>query len=172
MSEATMKTSASNSAEAVPATSTKKRSRGASPSARSTAYLRRQGFIVTKVEQKIHMPKSPFPVTRDAFGFGDLLIAKPGFGAALVQVTDASSITHRINKINGIAHDPDSEKQIKEAIFANIHARKWLESGNRIFVHGWSKKGPRGARKVWTVIEREICLKGLRKSESKGSESE
>ena len=71
------------------------------PSARSTQYPLKLGFIVAPVEKVIHMPTAPFPFKRDAFGFGDLLIARPGFGAALVQVTDSTHVSHRVKKICG-----------------------------------------------------------------------
>jgi hypothetical protein len=132
---------------------------GVSPTSRSLKHLRDNGFIATKVEQVLHMPGRPFPMKRDAFGFGDLLIAgPPGYGAGLVQVTDSSSITHRIKKIQGIAKDLTDEKQVKEAIAANENAIKWLTSGNHIMVHGWAKRGPRGKRKRWTLDERHIVL--------------
>lgn len=126
------------------------------PSARSTQWLRKNGFIVAKVEQIIHMPNAPFPLKRDAFYFGDLLIAQKGFGAALVQVTSSDHVSHRVNKINGIPQDPKDERCVRETELAHSYARIWLASGNRIFVHGWAKRGPRGAKKKWTLTEMEI----------------
>jgi len=119
-------------------------------------YYRKLGFIVARVEQTVHMPAAPFPMKRDAFGFGDLLITKPGFGAALVQVTDASSVSARINKIRGIPKNLDDLKQLKEAEHAYKNAKIWLQGPNRIFVHGWRKGRPRGKRKTWTLTEHEI----------------
>ena len=121
-------------------------------------YFRNNGFIVARVEQMLHIPGAPFPRKIDAFGFGDLLIAKPGFGAALVQVTSSDHISHRVNKINGIPEDPRDEKSRNEAELAHHYSRIWLRSGNRVFVHGWAKRGARGKRKKWTLAEREIVL--------------
>lgn len=125
----------------------------ASPTARSTEYLREHGFIVTKVEQVL---PGPYAIKKDAFGFGDLLIARRGFGAALVQVTDTSNVGHRVNKILGIADDKRDPKNITDALKAKFYAEAWLQSGNRIFVHGWALRGPRGQEKVWTLREIEI----------------
>jgi hypothetical protein len=121
-------------------------------------HFKKAGFIVARVEQRLHMPGQPFPVTRDAFGFADLLIAKGGYGAALVQVTATGDMNRRIAKIGGSPADASDEKQTALAKIAHINATIWLQSGNRIFVHGWAKRGKRGVRKVWTLTEREIKL--------------
>ena len=128
---------------------------------RSANKLRKDGFIVANVEKWIPIPGKAFKVTRDAFGFGDLLIAGPnGWGAALVQVTDSSSITARIKKIQGIAKDTQDLKQVKDALAANENAVAWLRAGNRIFVHGWGKyKLARGGKACrWRCNEIEITL--------------
>jgi len=93
------------------------------------------------------MPKSPFPITKDAFGFGDLLAAKnqtTRMGAAmptiaLVQVTSGSH------------HDARKDKILAEPL-----AQKWKDAGGVILLHSWSKKGPRGKRKTWTLREEVI----------------
>lgn len=118
------------------------------PTARSLALLRERGFLVAKVEQRLPIP-GKF-VTRDCFGFGDLLIAgyerhKAGFEnlavsiIALVQVTSTSNLAARERKIRGLQKAAD-----------------WLRIGGIILLHGWSKKGKRGARKTWQVTERRI----------------
>lgn len=141
---------------------TVKRRKPQSMTVRSTKYLRDRGFVVAKVEQKIHMPLSPFPVTRDAFGFGDLLVAHPAVGIALIQVTTASSnFNKRIRKIQGFAADPDDEKEVEQARAARDNAEVWILSRGKIFVHGWGKKGPRGQKKTWQLVEREITLGDL-----------
>ena len=121
------------------------------PTQRSTHYLRDNGFIVCRVEQRLHMPKSPFPITKDAFGFGDLLaayaapdIVSPYFDAAdpkpsmivLVQVTSGSNHNAR-----------------KEKIAAEPLAAKWKKAGGMILLHSWAKRGPRGKKKRWTLRE-------------------
>jgi hypothetical protein len=107
------------------------------PSARSTKWLKDRGYIVARVEQRLPIPG--MFVTRDAFGFGDLLAARPGNGIFLVQVTSTSNLNAREKKA----------RQIPELW-------TWLKSGGQFWLHGWSKKGPRGKRKVWTLTERLI----------------
>jgi hypothetical protein len=104
------------------------------PSARSTKYLRALGFIVARVEQRLPIP-GKF-VTRDAFNFGDLLVAKPNYGVALVQVTSRSNMNARERKA----------REIPEL-------KVWLDSGGKFLLHGWGKKGPRGKRKKWAMRE-------------------
>jgi hypothetical protein len=119
------------------------------PTARSMKYFRDQKVPCCRVEQRLPIP-GKF-VTKDAFGFGDLLVlgylhyadvVGPHFreaGISLIQVTSTANLNAREEKIRGIP----------EAVM-------WAESGGRIFLQGWSKKGPRGKRKVWTLTEREI----------------
>lgn len=98
-----------------------------SPTSRSTAWLRKRGFSVCKVEQRLPIP-GKF-VTRDAFNVGDLLAMKEGFGIALVQVTSddtGGNLTARIRKIIGI---PET--------------RAWLAAGGRILAQAWGRRGPR-----------------------------
>jgi hypothetical protein len=99
------------------------------------------GFIVAKVEQRVPIPG--MFVTRDAFNCGDLLIAKPGWGVALVQVTTTGHLNER------------QEKAL------DIHElRVWLESGGRFILQGWAKRGARGKVKLWALAEREVKLNG------------
>ena len=117
-----------------------------SPTQRSTKYLRDRGWIVARVEQRLHMPKSPFPITKDAFGFGDLLAAHADIGrVALVQSTggQGGNFAARIRKII-------DTPEISELAWS------WIAAGGIILVHGWAKRGPRGERKKWTLAARQI----------------
>ena len=132
------------------------------PSARSTKYLRDQGYIVTRVEQRLQMPKSPFPITKDAFGFGDLLVAyvrgclpvlhiSPATEqalrvVALVQVTSRANHNARKTKIL-TEHDPLANP------CAHCMAPIWRSAGGKILLQSWAKRGPRGKRKTWQVTE-------------------
>ena len=112
------------------------------PIARSMKWLRDKGFIVCRVEQRLHMPKSPFPITKDAFGFGDLLAADGGDCGNriyLVQVTSRGNMSARRAKIG-----------------AEPLAAQWKLRGGRILLQGWSKKGPRGKRKTWQIEQVEL----------------
>lgn len=112
------------------------------PTARSTQWLKDNGYIVAKVEQRLPIP-GKF-ITRDAFNFGDLLCAGCGnkemFGAiALVQVTSTGNMSAREKKILAIPE-----------------AALWVNAGGEIWLHGWSKKGARGERKTWQLTQRRI----------------
>lgn len=108
------------------------------PGERSMKRLRSFGFSVARVEQIIHMPKAPFPFKRDAFGFGDLLIAKPDWGVGLVQVTSRANLNAREKKSRAIPE-----------------LKIWLESGGRFVLQGWQKRKKSG---FWEMTEREIVL--------------
>lgn len=118
------------------------------PTARSLAHLRKHGYSVAVVEKWIPATPAGFkgPIKRsDVWQFGDLLAAKVGEpGATLIQTTSGTNVSARVNKIKGIA-----ESGI------------WLAAGNKIVVHGWSKKGPRGKAKRWTPRVVEILTGGI-----------
>lgn len=99
-------------------------------------YLREQGFIVAKVEQRLPIP-GQF-ITKDCFGFGDLLAAGKE-GIFLVQVTSGSNHNARRTKI------------LEEPL-----ALQWKLAGGKTLLHSWSKRGPRGKRKVWTLKAEEL----------------
>jgi hypothetical protein len=117
------------------------------PSARSMDWLRKNGWIVCRVEQRLRIPGAPFPRTLDAFNFGDLLGAHPDQGVALFQVTSTGHLAHRETKILGL--DVSRKDTRKVAIC-------WLEAGGRVILHGWAKRGPRGKVKRWQLTEWEI----------------
>ena len=100
--------------------------------------LRSFGFSVAPVEKIVHMPKAPFPFKKDAFGFGDLLIARPDWGIGLVQVTSTPNMNARERKALAIPE-------------LNV----WLASGGRFVVQGWQK---RKKERFWQMTEREIVL--------------
>lgn len=106
------------------------------PTQRSLKRLRDAGYTIAITEHW-----NPFArVRQDLFGFIDLLAIGMN-GIFAIQTTSGSNVAARIKKITELPA-----------------AREWLESGQRIFVHGWAKRGPRGKRKVWTCREVEITL--------------
>lgn len=119
------------------------------PTARSLDKLRKDGFTACVVEKWVPAGPAGFKgpiITRDAFNFGDLLACRIGeTGAVLVQTTTNDHVATRIAKIRGIAE-----------------AGIWLASGQRILVHGWAKKGSKGARKLWTCRVVEVLKEGER----------
>lgn len=124
------------------------------PGARSMNWFRRRGYMVCKVEQTIHMPHAPFPYKRDAFGFGDLLVCKPGWGKALVQVTSSDHVRNREAKAKALTFKIPHAKGQKAQVAGSLNY--WLESGGRFLVHGWRKGGPRGKAKKWILTELEV----------------
>jgi hypothetical protein len=85
----------------------------------SLKKLESEGWTVTVVEQRI--PKCF--ITRDAYGFGDLLACSPTRGILIVQATGGSNLSTRIKKVKA---------EPRHAI--------WLASGGRIKVHSWIKR--------------------------------
>jgi hypothetical protein len=101
-------------------------------------YFRDRKIPCCRVEQRLPIP-GKF-VTKDAFGFGDLLVIldRP----TLVQVTTTGNLNAREKKLRAIPEH-----------------KKWLNSTGWILMHGWAKRGPRGQRRIWTLTEREITTK-------------
>jgi len=113
------------------------------PVQRSLKHLRLEGWTCCVVEKYIAAIKK----RQDAFGFGDILACRQNpLGAeayivgeiALVQASDITSFAKRRAKI-----------------LAEPQFRKWKEAGGVVFLDGWGKKGPRGARKTWQ-LRREV----------------
>lgn len=74
-------------------------------------------------------------VRHDLFGVIDLLVLDGGPGGPLgVQVTSGSHVAHRMQKAR---EEP--------------RLTAWLGAPARFEVWGWSKQGPRGKRKLWTL---------------------
>jgi hypothetical protein len=114
-----------------------------SPTARSLAFLRERGALPAVVERWNPGAR----VRQDLYGFLDLVaIPLDGTGLLGVQACVTDDQSKRLAKILA---EPVAER-----------ARRWLENGNRILVHGWAKRGPRGKRKLWTCSETEIYLAG------------
>jgi hypothetical protein len=108
-----------------------------SPTQRSLAYLKKQGYLASVVERW-----NPYARVRvDLFGFIDIVAIDPHKGFIAVQTTSTGNINARIKKILAIGE-----------------AYWWLKSGGRILVHGWSKKGKAGKRKLWELKCIEIIL--------------
>jgi hypothetical protein len=103
-----------------------------SPTQRSLRRLRAAGYTAAVVER--WNPGARVRV--DLFGFIDIVAIYAGkTGVVGVQSTTTDNQSKRLAKI---ASEPVATK-----------ARAWLLCGNTIIVEGWSKKGPRGKRKLW-----------------------
>ena len=102
-----------------------------SPTQRTLKHLRDAGYYAAIVE---HF--NPFvKIRQDLFGIGDIVavhVEHPG--VLMVQCTSASNMSSRVKKILAAPVTPT-----------------WIAAGNQIEVWGWSKKGARGKRKLWTL---------------------
>ena len=107
-----------------------------SPTARTLAWCRKQGWIAEVTERWIPQARK----RKDLFSFIDIVCLRPNhFGVLGIQATSTPNINARLTKI---AAEPK--------------AKLWQLAGNPILVIGWSKKGPRGKRKVW--VSKEVWL--------------
>lgn len=122
-------------------TPAKRKKRGKSPTARTLDHLRARGYSACVVEKYNHHIRQRF----DAFGFGDILgIGDGQAGAFLVQAC------------SGTDHAKRRAKMLAEPLLA-----EWLRFGNRVYLISWSKKGKRGARKLWEIRKEPITLSDL-----------
>jgi len=85
----------------------------------SRKMLEEQGYTVGLVEQRI---PHTF-ITRDFFGFADLIAVSPTRGTMAVQVTGGGNGSTRAIKVR-----------------AEARAGIWLAAGNRIQIHDWVKR--------------------------------
>lgn len=102
-----------------------------SPTQRALAHCKKNGWVAAVVERW-----NPYArVRQDLFGIIDLVILDGQGGGPLgVQVTSGSNVAARITKAK-----------------AEPRLQHWLASPARFQVWGYSKQGPRGKRKVWTL---------------------
>jgi hypothetical protein len=110
----------------------------ASPTSRSLEILRKDGYSAQVVERF-----NPYAKVRvDLFGFIDIVAIRDDTpGVIAIQTTSSSNLTNRIKKILGIPE-----------------AKIWLQGGNSIYVHGWSKKGKKDNRKLWKITIKRILI--------------
>ena len=103
-----------------------------SPTKRSLALLRKQGFDVGIVEKWNQWAK----VRQDLFGFIDLVAMKPGHGIYGIQTTSRANMAARRKKIQ-----------------ASDLALTWKASGGVILLHGWQKNRRTGR---WEVLVEKL----------------
>lgn len=99
--------------------SKKKRAKPFSANNASVKKLKSEGWTCETVEKRI----PHCFITKDAFGFGDILVMSPSRGIMLVQATGGGNGSTRAIKIR---NEP------RHAI--------WLASGGRIQIHDWVKR--------------------------------
>ena len=88
-----------------------------SPTQRSLAYLRDQGYLPWIVEHWCHFSRKRM----DLWGFADLLCVRDGEVLA-VQVTSGSNVSARAKKIA-----------------ENEHVGTVRKAGVRVLIHGWRR---------------------------------
>lgn len=112
-----------------------------SPTARALQQLRREGWLASVTEKWNPGAR----VRQDLFGFIDILAIKADHHGCLgIQVTTTGHMADRYAKMTS------------EPVVGRL--KIWLAAGNAVQILGWSKKGARGKRKVWTLTIREVVL--------------
>lgn len=110
------------------------------PTSRTLQLLKKEGKIA-EVSEKWNAFTNQ---RKDLFGFIDIVaLDATNKGTWGIQCTSTSNVNARINKIQNECKD---------------NAIAWLKAGNHIEVIGWSKKGPKGKRKLWTPTRKTITL--------------
>lgn len=117
------------------------------PLQRSKALLEADGWKVWKVEvwnQWAH-------VRVDLFHMADLLAIKASVSGVLAIQCCGEDVAAHVTKILEGYTDP------KGRVWGpNEYLPIWKAAGNKLIIHGWSKRGERGKRKLWTL--REVVL--------------
>ena len=108
------------------------------PTARTLAELKRRNLTAQVVEHTVPRVR----IKRDLFGVIDILVMNPSNSNAGILGIQATSGTNHAAR--------------RAKILAEPRALEWLRCGGRLQVWSWSKKGPRGKRKLWTVRVEEI----------------
>ena len=97
----------------------------------SLKMLEAEGWTVGIVEQRI----PHCFITRDLYGFADLIACSPSRGIMAVQVTGGGNLSSRAKK---------TRQEPRSAI--------WLASGGRIQIHDWRKRAKQKEREC-VVLE-------------------
>jgi len=127
-----------------------KRKKPVRVASRSLKLLRDDGWIAQVVEQTI--PR--VFIKRDYIGCIDIIAFHPDRHITMgVQVTTAAHMSDHVKKI-----------------LAEPRVEKWIQCGNKMVVHAWSKKGKKDSRKLWTMTERIILLSEYTKTDEKGGD--
>lgn len=109
----------------------------ATPTARTLAELRKQGYVAAVVER--WLPK--VDLRKDLFGCIDVLACHGLTAGCLgVQATTRENVMHRVEK---------AAKQIE--------LRTFLQAGNRFEVWGWEQRGGKWTHLVYPVTLRELA---------------
>lgn len=109
------------------------------PTARTLNWLRKEGWNADVVERYNAFVRRRF----DLFG-----------GLDIVAVRDRETLGVQCTTV-----DNQAARLAKLADLPGIQA--WLKAGNLCWVVGWSKRGARGKRKLWTPSVTELLADGV-----------
>ena len=143
---------------------------------RSLRHMEKHGWTCHIVEKYIKHPNMAFGRRIDAFGIGDILACRApvyetcrnclGFGFLRVggglekKCKDCKGKKRVLIGPSAIALVqcfPDASfAEHRTKILAIPELQIWKAAGGRVFLQGWSLKGPRGEKKRWTLREEEL----------------
>ena len=105
-----------------------------SPTVLSLKTMRERGYKAFVVERYI----TPIRKRIDFGNYADIIaFRKSDKGSCTaIQTTTTSNILSRIHKC-----------------LNNDNAKEWVLGGHKLLIQGWSKKGPRGKRKIYQLKE-------------------
>lgn len=113
-----------------------------SPTQRTLKYFRDQGAIAKVVERFVKFPHMKHGVRQDLWG-ADIQVIQ---GQKLLAVQTCAGSGHAKRTTRATA-DP--------------LVQAWLRTGNGFEIWSWSKKGPRGKRKLWSPRVTQLTLNEL-----------
>lgn len=116
-----------------------------SPTQRSLEFCRKQGWIAGVVEKWNPHAR----IRQDLFGCIDLIV-----------IDDLEQGPLAVQATSGTGHAARRKKSVAEP-----RLKLWLEAPARFEIWSWSKRGPRGKRKVWTLRREPIILAHLEPNE-------
>lgn len=126
-----------------------------SPTARSLSQLKKNGYIAAVVEKW-----NPYArIRQDLFGFIDIVAIQTVEKLQIKDDVEDGILQVAMAGVTGVqtTSTPNMLARIKK-ILAIPEAKIWLQNGNRIIVHGWSKKKTTGKRETYQLKERELTL--------------
>ena len=128
-----------------------------SPTQRSLKHLRDNGYTSAVVEKWNMHAK----IRQDLFGGIDIVALKGECKVVSVFSRKDNMTVHQVHSpgVLGVQSTSDANVAARRTkLLALPELRLWVECGNRLAIHGWSKKGARGKRKLWTLREVELTL--------------
>lgn len=104
-------------------------------------FCRKQGWIAGVVEKWNPHAR----IRQDLFGCIDIIV-----------IDDLEQGPLAVQATSGTGHAARRKKSVAEP-----RLKLWLEAPARFEIWSWSKRGPRGKRKVWTLRREPITLEHL-----------